>query len=212
MVWWSICSARNGKLWNDKSEKSDITTTFALSWWLDYQRASFAPSKSLVSQPTTIWQKPLVGVLKVNMDGAWNDASKTSAVEVVICDKMGAFVATCSKVFDFISFSIHIETLATCDGLLLVSHRGLQNFIIECDSLQIVTALNKSVSDLSHIDILWKTLKQCCSGSLELLLLIRVAKLIRLPIVLCASALPLHAPISGLKNPCILSWILSYWL
>ncbi|KAM1315172.1 hypothetical protein ACFX13_019101 [Malus domestica] len=35
MVWWSIWSARNGKLWNGKSEKSDITTALALSWWLD---------------------------------------------------------------------------------------------------------------------------------------------------------------------------------
>lgn len=116
---------------------------------------------------------------------------------MVICEKMGAFIATCSKVFDFVGFSLHIETSAASEGLLLASHRGLQNFIIECDSLQIVIDLNKSVSNLSHIDILWKTLKQCYSGSLELLLLIRVTKLMWLPIVLCASALPLHAPVIG---------------
>lgn len=49
-----------------------------------------------------------------------------------------------AKCFDFIFFPLQVETLATREGVGLAMDTGLHNLIIECDSLQIVNALNDS--------------------------------------------------------------------
>lgn len=63
-------------------------------------------------------------------------------------------VYTRTKLFDYVSSPLHTEALAAHVGLLLAVERGLQIFLLESDSLQIVIALkvnSQSMSSVVHI-------------------------------------------------------------
>ncbi|CAN6544046.1 unnamed protein product [Malus baccata var. baccata] len=56
------------------------------------------------------------------------------------------------------------KPLVAREGLLLATQRGLQNIILECNSLQIVSALQRSVIDLSDIGHIIEDLKVLLLG------------------------------------------------
>lgn len=53
--------------------------------------------------------------------------------------------------FEFLSSPLHGEAFTACKGLLMDMHRGLHNLILESDSLQIVTVLQKNSMDVYAI-------------------------------------------------------------
>ncbi|KAM1275381.1 hypothetical protein ACFX2H_025023 [Malus domestica] len=80
MIIWAIWEARNNQLWNDILEPSDIISARCISWWLEFNKVSF-PVKSNCSTPyLPYWTPSPSGFLKMNVDGAWNDASKKGGV------------------------------------------------------------------------------------------------------------------------------------
>ncbi|KAB2622175.1 hypothetical protein D8674_024357 [Pyrus ussuriensis x Pyrus communis] len=91
-----------------------------------------------------------MGFLKINVGGAWRESHKVGG-RVIIHDGDGCFVVAFSKSFKHVSSPIHIEALATHEELLLASHLGIQNLILESDSLQIAIALQSSSPDLPFI-------------------------------------------------------------
>ncbi|KAB2619807.1 ribonuclease H protein [Pyrus ussuriensis x Pyrus communis] len=90
-------------------------------------------------------------MLKINIDGAWNERSKRGGIGVVIRNDQGVFVAGLTKTFDHIGSPLVSEALAAREGALLATQRGFQNFMLQSDSLQIVTTLNDPSINLSII-------------------------------------------------------------
>ncbi|KAB2596883.1 hypothetical protein D8674_032333 [Pyrus ussuriensis x Pyrus communis] len=73
---------------------------------------------------------------------------------IVIRDELRCFVASRSMSFEFVSSPLHSEALAAREGLLLATHRGLQNWILETDSLPIYSALLSPSANSASLVIL----------------------------------------------------------
>lgn len=87
---------------------------------------------------------PPPGHIKVNVDGYWNEISNRRGVGIIARNFHGDFVAARVARFENVFSPAHIEALAVREGLSLCVffvERGYKNFILESDSLQIVTAL-----------------------------------------------------------------------
>ncbi|XP_068338892.1 uncharacterized protein [Pyrus communis] len=95
-----------------------------------------------------------------NVDGAWNETTKQGGVGVIIRNDRGRFVAAAAAAaeVDIVSYLL-VEATAARMGLLLAMQRGFQNFILECDSLQIVAALRDTSPRLSDVGIIIEDLK-----------------------------------------------------
>lgn len=78
--------------------------------------------------------------LKVNIDGVWNESSKLGGVGIIIRNDAGNFVAAASLQMTSITSRNLITAMAVRAGLLVARKRGLQKFILKCDSLQIIAA------------------------------------------------------------------------
>lgn len=85
-------------------------------------------------------------------------------------------MAALAKRFDFIFFPLQDEALAAREGVGLAMDMGLHDLIIECDSLQIVNALNDSPPICRLLGIMWKIRMICFSRLLEIWLPTHIAK------------------------------------
>ncbi|VVA23718.1 PREDICTED: reverse mRNAase [Prunus dulcis] len=68
-------------------------------------------------------------------------------VGLVVRDSVGAFVAGKALHFDNIYYATQVEAIAAREGAILAVERGFTNYIIESDSLQIVSALRTTTTD-----------------------------------------------------------------
>ncbi|KAM1030678.1 hypothetical protein TB1_033865 [Malus domestica] len=79
-IFWAIWCARNDRLWKGGSERQDIVTLRAISWWLNFQKAQSHPSISRPLIPSMSWKKPPPGYVNINMDRAWKESEKCGGV------------------------------------------------------------------------------------------------------------------------------------
>ena len=79
---------------------------------------------------------------KVNVDGAFFNEQKEVEVGVVIWDHVGNFIAGLSKKFRCPLGAIEVEAKAFESGLEFAKGMGIQDFVLEGDSLNIVHALS----------------------------------------------------------------------
>ena len=94
-------------------------------------------------QPTDVgWTAPPPGFYKINVDGAIDENRRLSSVGVIIRDCKGRVVVVRSKVLNGMYEAETTEAFAVEEGILLARERGLNQVVIESDSLSVVQALN----------------------------------------------------------------------
>ena len=107
---------------------------FASSLLLNYKEASklfqLGPTFCEVS-----WKKPPMGVYKINVDGATSERGRKSSIGVIIRDFKGEAAAGLCRLLPGNFSVLETETLAVEAGILLAKDLGLQQIIIESDSL-----------------------------------------------------------------------------
>ena len=79
---------------------------------------------------------------KVNIDGAVFKEQKEAGVGVVIREHVGNFITGLSKKFQYPLRAIEVEAKAFESGLKFAKDMGIQDFVLEGDSLNIVHALS----------------------------------------------------------------------
>ena len=87
------------------------------------------------------WFPPEGSLYKVNVDGAVFSAQKESGIGVIIRDKASLVVATMSKKVKASLGLLEIEAKAFEVSLQFAKDMGLQEFILEGDSLNVFRAL-----------------------------------------------------------------------
>lgn len=83
MIIWAIWEARNNRLWNDISEPPNILLARCISQWLEFNKVFRSVRTNGCTPLLPSWTHPPSGFLKLNVDGAWNDASKQGGVGVI---------------------------------------------------------------------------------------------------------------------------------
>nr|POF12608.1 hypothetical protein CFP56_25070 [Quercus suber] len=100
------------------------------------------------------WLCPQDGWVKANFDGAVFSEFNQSGVGVVIRDKNGAVLASCSEKILHAYKPDEVEALAALKAASLARDLGFQNVILEGDSLCLIKALKSAEDSLSPIGLL----------------------------------------------------------
>jgi ribonuclease HI len=99
--------------------------------------------------PGKQWCPPSEGVLKINIDGAFQSESLNGAWGFVICDHEGACVAAGAGCIGPTHDALMADTFAFKQGLEATVHFGISKVIIETDSLVLKDAVTSTNHDLS---------------------------------------------------------------
>ena len=87
------------------------------------------------------WERPAMGVLKLNVDASYHSNEGSGATGAVIRDCTGAFIAGCCYYKQHAMDAPSMDALALLDGLSLADNLGISTLVVESDSLEIVQAI-----------------------------------------------------------------------
>ncbi|XP_004293049.1 PREDICTED: putative ribonuclease H protein At1g65750-like [Fragaria vesca subsp. vesca] len=90
------------------------------------------------------WCPPPNHVVKVNMDGAWDDQTKISGIGIVIRNHRGACLAGASLYGKYNS-TIEMEAEAVVRGLQLAKRLRFQSIVVEGDCYEVFSAIKSSI-------------------------------------------------------------------
>ena len=143
---WAIWYNRNQYVHESEKQAVGQIWDFASSLLLNYKEAS----KYFQLGPT--WSG-LLGVYKINVDGATSERGRKSSIGVIIRDFKGEAAAGLCRLLNGNFSVLEMEMLAVEAGVLLAKELGLQQIIIESDSLLAVQSISaKEVSgETGHI-------------------------------------------------------------
>ena len=88
------------------------------------------------------WKKPPMGVYKINVDGATSKRGRKSSIGVIIRDFKGEAAAGLCRLLPRNFSVLETKTLAMEASILLAKDLGLQQIIIESDSLLAVQSIS----------------------------------------------------------------------
>ncbi|XVF52726.1 hypothetical protein PTKIN_Ptkin05aG0041600 [Pterospermum kingtungense] len=173
MVIWSIWRQRNCKLWKNTLQTESRAVFFALEFlcgWLQAQErkkqvrsVDHSNSHGNVVDP---WEKPLIDVLKCNVDVAVFSASQTMGHGMLIRNDRGEFVATKSLVSSGVYAVKEREVLGLLHALRWIKELGYERVIFELDSKTVVDVVNSSLLDVSEFGSLVSTCKNLLYDSI----------------------------------------------
>jgi hypothetical protein len=94
------------------------------------------------------WQKPPIGILKVNWDAAVDGGGKKIGMGAIVRDFDGKALAMMCDSLDLIHNPLLAEALAARRAVELCLLMGIRKAILEGDSLQVVQALQPPMGDI----------------------------------------------------------------
>ena len=100
------------------------------------------------------WTPPPVTNFKVNVDGTIFSEQRAVGIGVVVRDDQGRVAATISKRINEHLWAVEAEAKAFEEGLQLAKDIGIQDFILEGDSLIIHRALSDLIRAPTSMDSL----------------------------------------------------------
>lgn len=149
---WAIWNARNELVWNSRPPSPAVVSFGAMARLSAFSsihvRQGGGPKPPTVAQR---WTKPQPGWVKINVDGSWVADTDACGIGVVARDSDGAFLAGKALHVTDIFSAVQAEAVAAREGAVMAVERGFPNFVIESDSLQIVTAVRTTTTDRSVI-------------------------------------------------------------
>ncbi|KAB2605929.1 hypothetical protein D8674_005646 [Pyrus ussuriensis x Pyrus communis] len=115
------------------------------AWLQEFRK--WHDSKKVSSRTTTHkWEKPTVGWVKCNFDGAWDDLGQRGGVGVVVRDEKGDFVAATALQFRGISSAILAEIMAARAAVLFARNMGVSQMVVQEDEMMVINALQNDKS------------------------------------------------------------------
>ncbi|KAJ1376996.1 Ribonuclease H-like superfamily [Sesbania bispinosa] len=102
------------------------------------------------NQPSTsFWRPPPIGLMKINVDAAWDPVQKTGASAVVIRDSLGSLLAGSTSPIRASSPQM-AEALAAREGIVLAMNLQLPKILLESNCKNLISALRKE-KDIGEI-------------------------------------------------------------
>ncbi|KAL0013454.1 hypothetical protein SO802_000523 [Lithocarpus litseifolius] len=141
-----------------KSDLDEVTLaealyTYAIRLWEEYNAAQERPFKQREEATSQIgWIPPPRGWYKVNSDGAMFSKRRCSGIGVVIRDEQGRVVAAMSKNLQVPLGALEVEAKAVEEAVNFARDIGIQDIIVESDSMVFCSALQKEVDVSPAID------------------------------------------------------------
>ncbi|XP_074342882.1 uncharacterized protein LOC141680598 [Apium graveolens] len=122
--------------------------------WQKAQEKNQTPSlvlhKSEQESPTR-WKCPHVSWQKVNIDASVYEGCCSFKIGMVLKDDRGRFNAGVQSCMSEMMTSMEAEAITVYEALRWIESMGLQNVLIECDALNVVSALLKGITYFSEV-------------------------------------------------------------
>ncbi|CAM8957712.1 unnamed protein product [Rhodiola kirilowii] len=109
------------------------------------------------------WSNPRRGAVKVNVDGAWDSATRKAGVGISCRDKWGCVRFVEAFPVEGAADCLEVEQLALARAMAIVEEENLINVTFETDSVQVTNGLMRgdSFGGQSRVLLYW------CKGRLE---------------------------------------------
>jgi hypothetical protein len=112
---------------------------------------SYPPSRPILKENTDMsWQRPPLGMIKVNWDIAIDRECQQMGIGVVIRDDTELCIAAMAMVIPHVLEPTTAEGLGAWRAVLLCWDLGLSNFVLEGDSKTLVSGINEATQYLSR--------------------------------------------------------------
>ena len=154
---WGIWFARNRKVWEGKQMPPNVAMEVAAKMVDEWQKAqqknqtsSNTPSRS--EHGTQVrWERPHAGWKKVNVDASVYDDSFSFKIGMVLRDDGGSFNAGVQSCMAGQVSSMEAEAIVVYEALCWIESMGLGKVEVECDALNVVSALQKGTAYFSEV-------------------------------------------------------------
>ncbi|KAF5447115.1 hypothetical protein F2P56_032687 [Juglans regia] len=149
-----------GLQWNEtRSRKGQLKTQEMHSWNAE---------PGLTQNLLVGWEKPPTGVLKLNVDGAIFKDQHRARVGIIFRDAAGDVILAASKKEYAVNDLAKVELLAMLRGLQLCLPVGIEELILESDSLMMATQLEEEEESWFLGNIIMETKQlmakfRCCT-------------------------------------------------
>ncbi|CAL4932085.1 unnamed protein product [Urochloa decumbens] len=134
---WSLWNSRNDR----RHGKAPIEPKKAILWAVDACVELLHATKSHTGESMPRlkekWERPPVGSLKLNIDGAFDAESFSGATGAVIRNSTGSFVAAAGRRLNSVASVLMAEAEALRDGVKLIPHGVRENVLVETDSSEL---------------------------------------------------------------------------
>ncbi|KAK9901013.1 hypothetical protein M0R45_002307 [Rubus argutus] len=154
---WSIWKSRYDAVFKSVDLSPNQTISTSTRHWLEFKNANSCALKPILSNPACLidptclsWTPPPEPLVKINVDGAWDNSSSFSGSGVIIRDSLSNFIAG-SSTNHKVSSVIEAEAFSLVDGIQLAVQLNQDNVILESDSLELISSL----ALLSNISWRW---------------------------------------------------------
>ncbi|XP_075665465.1 uncharacterized protein LOC142635144 [Castanea sativa] len=154
MTAWMIWRQRNQVRLNQAACNVDQIAQQSKEMLAEYQACQTTRTTSLSDWQTRSrqrWIVPPVDMAKINFDGAVFTGENKSGIGIVIRDRSGLVIASCSKKLQQAYSSAEVEALAAATALSFAADIGINKAILEGDSMEVITALSQEAPILSSI-------------------------------------------------------------
>ncbi|XP_030502362.2 uncharacterized protein LOC115717515 [Cannabis sativa] len=150
MMCWSIWKTRNDVVWNQKNcFAADVVCTarLILAQWKYAQSRKFDPLHVPAGtfEGSERWSKPDANKLKINVDGAVFVAENAYGSGIVVRDDGGRLIEAVASYVTGGTQPKLAEIMRIKEALSWVKRKGIQDVVIESDSLLSIQALESSI-------------------------------------------------------------------
>ena len=118
----------------------DQVWSFARRLIQDYNKASSLCNCG-TARADSKWRAPPVGMYKINVDSATSEDGRPSSIGVIIRDSRSETIAAMRMSFPGQYTSLETQTLAVEKRVLLAKKMGLQQILLETDTLTVAQSL-----------------------------------------------------------------------
>ncbi|XP_075654690.1 uncharacterized protein LOC142624835 [Castanea sativa] len=136
---------------------------WAVHYLEEYRAATVCKApKDIVADARSAWVPPPRNVFKVNVDGAVFAQNRAVGIGVIVRDDRGRMEAALSKRLDAPLGIVEAEAMAYEASLIFVKDIGVQEVVIEGDSLIIHRALSDDSKPPSSVSAITQVMKEMC--------------------------------------------------
>ncbi|GMN52832.1 hypothetical protein TIFTF001_021965 [Ficus carica] len=152
---WRLWQRRNKWIFENKMMNANDIVAWAGKFLGDFLVCNELdnPLEKKTLAPKVLWQAPSHDQIKINVDAAVDSSLEYIGIGVVARDKDGAVMSFLSRRI-FGKFSPHLgECLAVREGVCLANFLRLDNWVVESDALNTVSAIQNPVAEAPEANI-----------------------------------------------------------
>lgn len=112
--------------------------------------------KVVAKEKAQKWKQLPAGILKINIDGAVRESSKSGGWGFTIQNDQGALLAAGAGNLEHVANPLHAEALALQQAIIIAAQMGCQTVMFETDSMILKQAISSEEYDLSELGTLFR--------------------------------------------------------